>query len=139
MKAVVFGQQVSCYIVLTLLTLLGPFTFALSILPGFSRSISAWIARYIQVALWIPIGQLMMFINYQLLGRITELTAQYNFGAKYVFIVVLFVCIWNVSKVPQIATYVVESSGAAGVGAPGGVIRETFQTVSSIKMMGLKG
>lgn len=142
MKMMILGQQIYCYIYLTILTLLGPFVFALAIVPSFGHSISSWIARYIQVAFWIPIGQLIMFLNFQILGRITELTAGYDFGEKYVMIVALFVCILNVKAVPQIAAYVVESSGDNGAMAASGLrnsTREGVQTVGAIKSLVTKG
>lgn len=138
MKMVILGQQIYCYVYLTILTLLGPFVFAIAVIPSFGHSVSGWIARYIQVAFWIPIGQLIMFLNYQILGRITDLTAGYDFGEKYVMIVALVVCIMNVKAVPQIAAYVVESSGDNGAKAASGfsnVARETIQTVGAGKSL----
>lgn len=139
MKVVLLGQQISCYITLTILTLLGPFAFALAIVPGFSHNISSWIARYVQIALWIPIGQIVMYLNLQILGRITVMAQSYDIGSKYILIVALIVCIMQASAVPQIANYIVESSGDSGAGNKGmNSLRETFQTIASAKTMGMK-
>lgn len=139
MKVVLLGQQISCYITLTILTLLGPFAFALAIVPGFSHNISSWIARYVQIALWIPIGQLVMYLNLQILGRITVMAQSYEIGSKYILIVALIVCIMQAAAVPQIATYIVESSGDSGAGSKGmNSLREGFQTAASFKTLGKK-
>lgn len=133
MKIVILGQQIMCYTTLTLLSLLGPFALAFSIMPGFEHTFRSWIARYIQVAFWIPVGQLVMWINYWMLDFMTGLCAGYDLGGKYVVLVALFVSIFNILQVPKIAGYVIESAGDGGVG--GGFIsgvRETVQTVGSV-------
>lgn len=47
----------------TILIILGPFSVAMSILPAFRDSFSAWIARFISVNLYSGIGFLVMYIS----------------------------------------------------------------------------
>ncbi len=112
MKVVMFGQQVYCYVYLTILSLLGPFAFAFAILPSFSQTIRSWVARYIQVAFWIPVGQLVMFINYQVLLQMASFDAAYQFGKGWVCLACTIVAILNILAVPKIAAYVIDSTGA---------------------------
>lgn len=112
MKLLMFGQQCYCYVYLTIMTLLGPFAFAMAILPSFSHTISSWIARYVQVAFWIPVGQLCMFINYSVLTRMGEAANLYQFGSGWILSACTVVCILNITAVPKIAAYVVDSTGA---------------------------
>ncbi|MBO6221671.1 MAG: hypothetical protein J6N46_07025, partial [Bacteroidales bacterium] len=135
MTLFVFGQQVYCYVYLTLLTLLGPFAFALAIVPSFSHSIASWVARYVQVAFWIPIGQLVMYINVYLVNRLMDAFGQaYQLGQQWVIVAMSIVAIMNIAAVPKIAAYVIESTGAndAHSSSIGGV-RETVQTTGAIK------
>ena len=137
MTLFVFGQQVYCYVYLTLLTLLGPFAFALAIIPSFSHSIATWVARYIQVAFWIPSGQLVMYINVYLVNNLMEAFGQsYQLGQQWVIVAMSIVAIMNVAAVPKIAAYVVESTGAndAHSSSIGGV-RETVQTTGALKAL----
>lgn len=114
-KIVIFCQQVSCYIYLILMMLLGPFSFALAILPSFSNSISSWLAKYIQTCLWIPMGQLVLFINYQLMNTfLTQADDAYGFGMQWIAVACSIVCIVNVLSVPKICNYVVDSTGVNG-------------------------
>ena len=112
MKVVMFGQQVYCYVYLTILSLLGPFAFAFAILPSFSQTIRSWVARYIQVSFWIPVGQLVMFINYQVLLQMASFDAAYQFGKGWVCLACTIVAILNILAVPKIAAYVIDSTGA---------------------------
>lgn len=114
-KFVVFCQQVSCYVYLILMMLLGPFSFALAILPSFSNSISSWLAKYIQTCFWIPMGQLVLFINYQLMNTfLTQADDAYGFGMQWIAVMCSAVCIVNVLSVPKICNYVIDSTGVNG-------------------------
>lgn len=136
MKVVMLGQQILCYSTLTILSLLGPFSLSLSIMPGFEHTFRSWLARYIQVAFWIPVGQLIMWINYWMLDYMIGLCEGYDLGGKYVVMVALFVSIFNILQVPKISAYVIESGGDGGVsgGFVNGV-RETVQTAGSVAAM----
>lgn len=114
MKAVLMGQQIYAYIQLVIIALVGPFVFALAIIPSFSHSISSWIARYIQIAFWIPVGQLIMFINYKMLLICNDFAMDYDLGGKLASIVALIVAILSVKSVPTIASYIIESAGTGG-------------------------
>ena len=113
MTLFVFGQQVYCYVYLTILTLLGPFAFALAIIPSFSHSIASWVARYVQVAFWIPVGQLVMYINVYLVNNLMDAFGQaYQLGQQWVIVAMSIVAILNISAVPKISAYIIESTGA---------------------------
>lgn len=46
-----------------ILIILGPFSFALSVLPGFRNAYTGWIARYISVSLYTGIGYIIMSLS----------------------------------------------------------------------------
>lgn len=52
------------YVVLAgvVLLLIGPFAFALSLLPGFSGNIKNWLVRYVHIAMYIPLSMLVSFV-----------------------------------------------------------------------------
>jgi hypothetical protein len=52
------------YVVLAgvVLSLIGPFAFALSLLPGFSDNIKHWVAHYVHVAMYVPLSLLVSFM-----------------------------------------------------------------------------
>ena len=120
---------------LTILTLLGPFAFALAIIPSFSHSIASWVARYVQVAFWIPVGQLVMYINVYLVNNLMDAFGQaYQLGQQWVIVAMSIVAILNISAVPKISAYIIESTGANDAHSSSfGGIRETIQTVGAAK------
>lgn len=52
------------YVVLAtlVLSLIGPFAFALSLLPGFSNNIKHWVAHYLHIAMYVPLSLLVSFM-----------------------------------------------------------------------------
>lgn len=111
MKILLMCQQIYCYVYLIILSLIGPFAFAIGIVPAFRSTIPGWIARYIQVASWIPIGFIVLHINLEIMKFLTVFTSEYSIGGKYVVLVAGIVCVASVSAVPKIAAYIIESTG----------------------------
>lgn len=133
MYFVYYCQVIMCYILLTIYSLLGPFIFSISILERYSRGIGDWIARYVQTAFWIPIGQIVFLIAGKIMSNLTSLTspevgalgngalygatgnaiANFNMGSwiGVIMIVATMVCIL---QVPKISSYIIESAGSAG-------------------------
>ncbi len=108
------GLYCQCYIFLTLLCLLGPFSFALSILPAYRQQASSWIARYINILLWVPISKIVIFVGYFILKEIAGLEAGMGAGESWVLLVCIFVVIKSLKSIPTIASYIVESAGSGG-------------------------
>ena len=50
---------------LIILGLIGPFVFALALLPGFMGNIGTWFARYIQISFWVPMAAIVDFVNFK--------------------------------------------------------------------------
>ena len=115
MKMMLFVQQVLCSLYLTISGLIGPVVFALSIVSGFADGIKRWIARYIQIAMWIPIGYMMMYINLQV-GNVFMHNAaaaqSASLGNEWFMIALQIVALVSVASVPKIAAWVIESSGS---------------------------
>ena len=134
MKIVLLCQQISCYMTLIILSLLGPFAAAFSIMPGYESSLRSWLGRYVQVAFWIPVGQLVLWMSYWMLDYMVYMCEGYELGGKYVVFAALIISIVNITKVPGIAAYVIESAGSGGASTS---VREAFQTIASLKTMGI--
>jgi conjugative transposon TraJ protein len=107
---------------LIVLTVVGPLAFALAIFTGFQDSHLLWIARYVQISIWLPMANLLGTIVTYLQGRVItlqylELTnnvpteAQSGELIYIVFMIIATLCYFTV---PTIASYVISSSGVAG-------------------------
>lgn len=106
--------------ILLILGILGPFVLSLSIYDGFQHILPIWIARYVNVYLWLPIANLLA----AMIGKIQEdllkidLTALQqgqlsSFGQTDVaYLIFLLIGIIGYFCVPSIANYIVHASGA---------------------------
>lgn len=114
LRIMIFALQVECYVTLALLTLFGPFTFALSIFNSWRGQMVSWIARYISVALWIPIQQILIYISYFLLGRIADIELDFSSSAPWLSLCCIVVTLQMLKRVPEISSYVVEAAVSGG-------------------------
>ena len=106
-------------IYLIILGLIGPFVFALSLMPGFQNNISVWIARYIQISFWCPMAALIDFVNFKL--KDAMLAAYWSapnlsqLGFPLHLIVMDLVTLICLLAVPQMASWIISGSGASDV------------------------
>ena len=106
-------------IYLIILGLIGPFVFALSLIPGFENNISVWLARYIQISFWCPMAALIDYVNFKLKDAMVAAfwsasnVAQLGFPLHLIVLdVVTLICL---TAVPQMASWVITGSGSSDV------------------------
>jgi len=112
---IAFLRTVFC----VLLVIFGPLVFAISIFDGFQDNYLQWIARFVNVNLYLPIALLILSIVQEILIYVLELEiAQihampvYLPQAFYVSSLVVPVCgIIGMAMVPKIASWIVQASG----------------------------
>jgi hypothetical protein len=148
--------QVCTYIVFflqaivgSILIILGPISFAFSILPGYRDAYLNWIARFISVSLYSVIAYLVlnMAIEVVRLGVLQELAAlnqvkddpeafvmyvATSSGSMGNFIVAILVAAIGMLTVPSISTWIISTSGvtnAARVG--GGVMQKSVSALGA--------
>lgn len=105
---------------LVVLTILGPLVLGLSVFDGFQNSLMVWLARYINVFLWLPIANLFGAIigkvqENMLLIDIDQLEKYGNtFFSSTDLAYCLFLIIGTIGYfcVPSVASYVVNVAGA---------------------------
>ena len=113
-KILLFVQQLLSCTYQMINALLGPFVLALGILPSFENGIKNWIARYIQIAMWVPIGYFMMYINLQVGSSFCSMAATNgtSLSMEWFMIALQMVSLISIAAVPKIAAWVIESTGA---------------------------
>jgi hypothetical protein len=148
--------QVCTYIVFflqaifgSILIILGPISFAFSILPGYRDAYLNWIARFISVSLYSVIAYLVlnMAIEVVRLGILQELAAlnqvkddpeafvmyvATSSGSMGNFIVAILVAAIGMLTIPSISTWIISTSGvtnAARVG--GGVMQKSVSALGA--------
>lgn len=61
--ATVYFYKVYVVTAKIVLVLIGPFALALSVIPGFEKNFKAWVAQYINISLYIPICNIIGFVQ----------------------------------------------------------------------------
>jgi len=104
---------------LIILAILGPLAFGLSVFDGFGHLLTNWLARYLNVFLWLPIANLFGSLISQIQQEMIRLdiaqlnsTGQTSFGpTDSAYIVFLLLAIVGYFTVPSIANYIVSGGG----------------------------
>lgn len=112
---IAFLRTVFC----VLLVIFGPLVFAISIFDGFQDNYLQWIARFVNVNLYLPIALLILSIVQEILIYVLELEiAQINAMPVYlpqqfyVSNLIVPICgIIGMALVPKIASWIVQASG----------------------------
>ena len=133
---IAFLRTVFC----VLLVIFGPLVFALSIFDGFQDNYLQWIARFINVNLYLPIALLILslvqeVLIYVLEWEITAINSMLIYQPQlfYVTNLVVPICgIVGLSMVPKIASWIVQASGT---NSGGGRMLRTAATMAVTKGM----
>lgn len=112
---IAFLRTVFC----VLLVIFGPLVFALSIFDGFQDNYLQWIARFINVNLYLPIALIVLSLVQEVLifvldAEITQIKSMtiYVPSLYYVSNLVVPICgIIGLMMVPKIASWIVQASG----------------------------
>ncbi|WP_319232028.1 hypothetical protein [Draconibacterium orientale] len=112
---IAFLRTVFC----VLLVIFGPLVFALSIFDGFQDNYLQWIARFINVNLYLPIALLILSIVQEILifvleVEIAQINAMLIYEPKLFFVsnLIVPVCgIIGMSMVPKISSWIIHASG----------------------------
>lgn len=106
---------------LIVLAILGPLVFGFAVFDGFQHTITVWIARYINIFLWLPVANIFGSIIGKIQEKMLELDiAQVsNFGDTFfsstdtAYLVFMIIGIVGYFTVPSIANYIVHASGGS--------------------------
>lgn len=115
---------------LIILAILGPLVFGLSVFDGFGHSLKQWLARYLNVFLWLPIcnifGAVIGKIQENMLkldlSQIGETGDTFFSRTDMGYLIFLLIGIFGYTTVPSIANYIVfVTTGDALTGKISGV------------------
>lgn len=109
---------------LVVLSILGPLVFGIAVFDGFQHTLTVWIARYINIFLWLPVANIFGGI----LGKIQENMLKLDLsqiGASgdtffsrtdAAYLVFLIIGIVGYFSVPSVANYIVHAGGGSVLG-----------------------
>jgi conjugative transposon TraJ protein len=108
---------------LVILAILGPLVFALSVFDGFQHTLSVWLARYINIYMWLPCANIFG----SLLGKIQENMIKIDIGqlasnddtffttTDLAYIIFMVIGIIGYFTIPSVANYIVHASGGSAL------------------------
>lgn len=103
---------------LIVLALLGPLAFAISVYDGFQSTLTAWIARYVGISLWLPVsdlfGAMLSRLQTLMLSQDIEQLRDPDFipdGSNTVYCIFLIIGIVGYFFIPTVASWIIQSGG----------------------------
>lgn len=104
---------------LIVLAILGPLVFGLSVFDGFQNTLTVWLARYVNVFLWLPVanifGSIISKIQENMLRHDIDQINQYGDTSfsptDSGYIIFLIIGINGYFTVPSVANYIVHAGG----------------------------
>ncbi|MCU1464036.1 MAG: traJ [Acidimicrobiales bacterium] len=108
---------------LIVLAILGPLVFGFAVFDGLQHSLPQWVARYINIFLWLPIANIFGSIIGQVQQQMIKLDISQIQSAGDTFFspsdtcYLIFLCIGIVGyfSVPSVANYVIHAHGGNGL------------------------
>lgn len=109
---------------LVVLAILGPLVFGLAVFDGFQHTLTVWLARYINIFLWLPVANIFGSI----IGKIQEKMLQMDIAQVSVqgdtffsrtdmaYLVFMIIGIVGYFTVPSVANYIVHAGGGGALG-----------------------
>ncbi|MCH5684249.1 hypothetical protein LWM68_08230 [Niabella sp. W65] len=108
---------------LVILVILGPIVIGLSVYDGFQHSLTQWIARYINIYLWLPIANIFGALIGKIqegmikldIGQIKENGDTFFSATDTAYLVFMIIGIIGYFTVPSVANYVIHAHGGNGL------------------------
>lgn len=109
---------------LVVLSILGPLVFGIAVFDGFQHTLTVWLARYINIYLWLPVANIFGSIIGKIQEQMLKLDiAQVNSNGDTFFsrtdiayLIFMIIGIIGYFTVPSIANYIVHAGGGGALG-----------------------
>ena len=104
---------------LIVLAILGPLVFGIAVLDGFQHTLTVWIARYLNIFLWLPVanifGSIMGKIQENMLKvdlqQIADAGDTFFSSTDTAYLIFMVIGIVGYFTVPSVANYIVHAGG----------------------------
>lgn len=108
---------------LIVLAILGPLVFGLAVFDGFQHTLTVWLARYINIFLWLPVanifGSIIGKIQEQMLKlditQVQQTGDTFFSSTDIAYLVFMIIGIIGYFTVPSVANYIVHAGGGGGL------------------------
>ncbi|RYY54112.1 MAG: conjugative transposon protein TraJ [Chitinophagaceae bacterium] len=126
---------------LVVLAILGPLVFGLSVFDGLQHTLTAWLSRYINIFLWLPVANIFGAI----IGKIQEKMLEMDLAQiadqgdtffnkqDVAYLIFMIIGIVGYFTVPSVANYIVHAGGGGALQQKvTGMLSSSYQTSSSM-------
>ncbi len=104
---------------LIVLAILGPLVFGISVFDGFQHTLTVWIARYLNIFLWLPVANIFGGIMGKIQENMLKLDLQqiadqgdtFFSSTDTAYLIFLLIGIVGYFTVPSVANYIVHAGG----------------------------
>lgn len=108
---------------LIVLSILGPLVFGLAVFDGLHNTLSAWLARYLNIFLWLPVANIFGGIIGKIQEKMLEIDIDQigNYGDTFfsrtdmAYMVFMIIGIIGYFTVPSVANYIVHAAGGSAL------------------------
>lgn len=126
---------------LIVMAILGPLVFGFAVFDGFQQTLTVWIARYVNIFLWLPIANIFGSI----LGKIQENMLRLDISqidsagdtffssTDIAYLIFLLIGVVGYACVPSVANYVVHAGGGNMV------VQKVNSIISGSSSAGMRG
>lgn len=109
---------------LVVLSILGPLVFGIAVFDGFQHTLTVWLARYINIYLWLPVANIFGSI----IGKIQEMMLKLDISqvqssgdtffsrTDMAYLIFMIIGIIGYFTVPSVANYIVHAGGGGALG-----------------------
>lgn len=105
---------------LIVLAILGPLVFGISVFDGFQHTLTIWIARYLNIFLWLPVANIFGAIMGKIQENMLKLDIQqiasggdtFFSTADTAYLIFMLIGIVGYFTVPSVANYIVHAGGS---------------------------
>jgi conjugative transposon TraJ protein len=109
---------------LVVLSVLGPLVFGIAVFDGFQHTLTVWLARYINIYLWLPVANIFGSI----IGKIQEKMLEIDISqvnnyedtffsrTDMAYLIFMIIGIVGYFTVPSVANYIVHAAGGSALG-----------------------
>jgi len=109
---------------LIVLGIIGPLVFGIAVFDGFQHTLTAWIARYLNVFLWLPVANIFSSIIGKIqenmlkidLAQIDQYGDTFFSRADTGYLIFMLIGIVGYFTVPSVANFIVNAGGGGALG-----------------------
>ncbi len=108
---------------LIVLAILGPLVFGIAVFDGFQHTLTVWLARYVNVFLWLPVTNIFGSINSKIqekmlaldIGQVRDTGNTFFSSTDTAYLIFMIIGIVGYMTVPSVANYVVNAGGGGAM------------------------